>query len=420
MKRIWILLVLSFTLVGSLHTQQVISSINFEGLKKNQASHLNQMIQCKVGARLEEEKVLSDVQRLKNVAGVGFAEHRLDTIDGALNLTFEIKEVTTMLPIVNFGGIKDNFWYQLGLLDYNFQGRGQYFSAYYQNNQGYHTGQFYFRNPNYRSTQWGYSLNLYRWASEEPLFFPEGRVNYEYFNTGAGLSMIRNFSLNEYIEVGGTFFREKYEKSINQILENAPGPQGVIEPKFLSKIDLVSNHIDYHFFLLEGGRAQLTYQNVFNLRDQSLFNSIAFLGTQYYRFGKIGNLAMRFKLAFSTNNFSPFAPFVADSFVNLRGVGNRIDRGTGQAVFNIEYRQTLFQAYPFGAQFVVFSDIGSWRNPGGELNELIDPEMFKHFIGGGFRIIYQQVFGATFRIDYGIDVYNFNQRGLVIGLGQYF
>jgi hypothetical protein len=47
------------------------------------------------------------------------------------------------------------------------------------------------------------------------------------------------------------------------------------------------------------------------------------------------------RLGLSTNNESPFAPFSLDNNINLRGVGNAVDRGTGSIVFNTEYRYTL-------------------------------------------------------------------------------
>ena len=80
----------------------------------------------------------------------------------------------------------------------------------------------------------------------------------------------------------------------------------------------------------------------------------------------------------------------------------------------------MIKKYPFVVQAILFTDLGTWRNPGGELSELVSRETYRQFVGGGFRIIYQQVFGATFRVDYGIDIFNPDQRGFVLGLGQYF
>lgn len=420
MKTWSLLLLFAFYTGKTINAQIVIETFSFEGLKKNNPSYLGSFVQEYDHDTVTIEEILLDVQRLKNIPGIGNAEYRIDTVEGNNNLVFEVNEVLTLLPIVNFGSIKDNVWYQIGLSDYNFKGQGSYLSSHYQNNNGRHSGQFYYRNPFYKGSLWGFSVFLNSWASEEPLFFDVGTVNYDYINNGIGASIIKNFNINSYIELGGTFFQEDYGKSLNQVLVDPPGPDQLVEPKYLTKLEYKINRLDYHFFLLSGGSAQLDYQNVFNFRDQSIFNSIFFLGKYFIKFADRGNFALRFKMAFSTNNYSPFAPFVADSYVNLRGVGNRIDRGTGQVVLNLEYRQTILNAYPFGAQLVVFSDLGGWREPGGVLNELLDPQKFRHFVGGGVRLIYQQVFGAIFRIDYGFDIYNPQQRGIVIGLGQYF
>ena len=68
----------------------------------------------------------------------------------------------------------------------------------------------------------------------------------------------------------------------------------------------------------------------------------------------------------------------------------------------------------------MFSDLGTWRDPGADISQFLKKEQFRHFVGLGFRIINQKIFGATLRVDYGVDVFNTNERGLVIGLGQYF
>lgn len=403
-----------------LWAQGVVSQIEFEGLKKTKVSFLSSFLQTTPENIPNDSILMADVQRLKNIAGIGNATYRVETVAGKKKVIFTIEEVSTLLPIINFGGIRGNFWYQLGFSDINWMGRGQYLSLHYQNNDRRHSGQLYYRVPYFKNSAWGYSLSLNKWASREPLFFEEGAVDYEYDNNSIGFTLIRHFGINRNLEAGGTYFIEKYRKSEEQVLENPPGPDGLRQPKLLTKWEYRANFLDYHFFYLKGISWHITLQNVYNTLDQTLFNSLQFQGRQYFRLGNYGNLATRLRLAISTNNNSPFAPFVVDSHVNLRGVGNRIDRGTAQAVWNIEYRQTVFEAYPWGAQLVVFSDLGTWRNPGGKLKDLFNTDQFRHFVGGGFRFIYNRVYGATLRVDYGIDVYNTAQRGFVIGLGQYF
>ena len=71
-------------------------------------------------------------------------------------------------------------------------------------------------------------------------------------------------------------------------------------------------------------------------------------------------------------------------------------------------------------QLVGFSDIGAWRSPGGKLEELVSNEEARFFVGAGFRVIYKNAYNAILRVDYGIDIFDMNERGLVIGTGQYF
>ncbi len=397
-----------------------IDQLQFEGLKKTQSSYLLYFLQSLPGTAITEEKIQADVQMLKNISGIGNANYKIDSTGKKTKLIYEVQEVKTFLPIINFGGIEGNLWFQAGFTDINWRGKGQSLSAYYQNNDRRHSGQIFYKIPWYRAKPWGGSASLTKWSSREPVFFPEGTVNYDYDNNSIALSVIRHFGYRRNLELGGTFFIEKYTKSELQFLDTPPGPATFKQPKYLSKLGYSEDFLNYHLFYLKGYSWRLTMQNVYNTVDENWFNTLQFQGRSFKRFGERGNLAMRLRLAISTNNDTPFAPFVVDSHVNLRGVGNRIDRGTAQVVFNAEYRHTIHNSNRWAGQLVAFSDIGTWRNPGGDFSDLYNSEYFRHFIGGGFRIIYQKVFGAILRVDYGFDVFNKNQNGIVIGLGQYF
>ena len=188
----------------------------------------------------------------------------------------------------------------------------------------------------------------------------------------------------------------------------------------MNKLEFQTQHLDYDYFYLKGYKINFRYQNVFGFEFKDWFNSLNIEGKYFIRPKEKLNLAFRMKTAISTNNDSPFAPFVVDSHVNIRGVGNRIDRGTAQIVLNSELRYTVLHDKKWSSQVILFADSGTWRNPGGTLNDLLNPDQFRQFIGGGFRISYNKVFGATLRVDYGVDVFNPEQKGFVIGLGQYF
>ena len=146
------------------------------------------------------------------------------------------------------------------------------------------------------------------------------------------------------------------------------------------------------------------------------FNDFLF----FKRFGLKGNFATRIRLGLASNIDSPFAPFALDNNLNIRGVGNTIDRGSASAVWNIEYRQTIIEKKWFVLQANIFTDAGSWRNPGGEISEIIDPDNFRIYAGGGLRFMHKKIYNAIFRIDYGYGLTDKNSGGIVIGIGQYF
>lgn len=140
----------------------------------------------------------------------------------------------------------------------------------------------------------------------------------------------------------------------------------------------------------------------------------------YKRLGENGNWASRLRLGLASNVNSPFAPFTVDNNLNIRGVGNTIDRGTGSIVINSEYRHTLYERNWFVLQGNAFIDAGSWRNPGGDFGDFLDRDNLRVYPGVGLRFMHKRIFNAIFRIDYGFGITPNADRGLVFGIGQYF
>lgn len=411
---------LIFSLLLSHGLAQPLSNIYFEGLKKTKRTYLERHIHSKVGEEAHQSTIKKDVQVLQNLTAIANVSHRLDTLKQGLVLIFEIEEAITLFPIVNFGGIRGNVWFQLGFKELNLSGKGQELAVVYQNNDRRHTGNLFYKIPYFGKSKWGASLSALRWASVEPLYFGDEGVFYEYRNISLGGTVIHSFQAHHRVEVGGSYFVELYEKNARHLNEMTPGPERARQEKLLFKIVHQYSQISDHRLYLEGWDNAMNAQRIWNIEDQSTFD-IMLNDTRYFkRLGKRNNLAMRLRLGISSNNDSPFAPFVLDSHVNIRGVGNRIDRGTAVAVLNLEYRQLLFELDQFAFQAVGFSDVGTWRQPGGRLKDLKQRENLISFAGGGLRVIYKRAHNAVFRIDYGFNILNGRGNGLVLGLGQYF
>ncbi|MEM9824856.1 MAG: outer membrane protein assembly factor, partial [Bacteroidota bacterium] len=333
---------------------------------------------------------------------------------------FTIDESITFAPLVNFGGVRGNIWYQFGFTDINWLGRGMQLTTFYQNIDRRHNFSIYYRLPYWRGSRWGTAVSILRFASTEPLFFDEGTVYYDYENLSFGGTGIYELSRHHFIELGGTYFVERYRKTEDQDLEVTPGPDQLTQPKFLFKFIHQIRRINYDYYFLDGFAWMTNIQTVYNFEENDWFHILLSDLTYFRRLSFNGNLAFRLRVGISTNTSTPFAPFVLDSHVNIRGSGNRIDRGTATLILNTEYRQRFFDYRNFAGQVVVFSDLGTWRNPGGSFEDLVTEENLRHFVGLGFRIIYKKAFNAIFRLDYGVDIRNTSERGLVLGIGQYF
>ena len=79
----------------------------------------------------------------------------------------------------------------------------------------------------------------------------------------------------------------------------------------------------------------------------------------YKRISIRDDFVLRLKFGLTSNNLGYFSPFTLDSYLNIRGVGNMVDHGTGQIVLNMEYRY-IVKHTNFGCwQVVGFLDSGT-------------------------------------------------------------
>lgn len=412
------LIVLLILFVSSEVTaQMVINSVHFDGLRRTKEVYLLQFVESVEGSELDSARLWRDKQRLANLEALSDVSFEVIQEGNGFQVRFKCEEFRTLLPIFSFGGIEENFWIQVGASEANLGGRGNKLTTYYQY---YDRSSFatHLSLDRIKQSDWGMTINLIRWATLEPLYFGNSRVEYEYSNFTAGGSAIRHFNFTDKVELGGAIFTENYKKFTEGTFEGAPDE--VDKQKLLGKISLVWNRLDYHFHYLEGWHNQLNIQTVQSLNNDPAFYIFFHDLKKFARIGKKGNFASRLRLGLSSNEDSPFAPFVLDSYLNIRGVGNRVDRGTGVIIMNLEYRHTLRDKEQTTIQGVVFSDTGSWRNPGGDFSDFSDSDNFVLFAGGGLRFIHKKLYNGILRIDYGLNLQNPEINGFVVGIGQYF
>ncbi len=398
-----------------LYAQHEIKNISFSGLVNVKTSFLTQYITAQVGQPYDSTQLLGDKQRLLNLGILADVSLKLKIDEnGEVTIVFECKEMVNTLPVFALGKTNDTFWCKAGVQTLNLTGRGDKLFAYYQY---YDRHSFYLNYATDRlgSSQWGTSASLIKWATVEPLTLRNEILIYNYTNYTAYASAVWFASFRESVDVGVGMFNELFEaqntteNALNNIVQGN---------KVLSKIIFKSNHLNFQTFYTDGVYNQLNMEFIHALDEVRNFLTV-FNDFRYFkRVGKRHNWANRLRVGIATNDNNPFAPFVLDSYLNIRGVGNRVDRGTGSVVLNTEWRYTLFDGRLLAAQGVGFFDFGTWRKPGGQFSDFAKSENMRAFSGVGFRLIYKRAFDTMLRIDYGYD-YDKN-AGLVIGIGQYF
>jgi len=415
--------ILTILLVFALNAQDndlIVSGIEITGDHKLDKDFLLARIKTQLRSTVSWEQLDEDQHRINRLNGVQHSVVEIDTMaDGTVKLRYDVVGQKTIKPFIGLGLIKDNYWYKIGGAEYNLARKNQTLLGFYESQNGRPNGQIYFENPFFKGKDWGFWSSAFHNASVEPLFFESGAANYNYDLTGIGLGGINHIGLLDKLTYSITFFNEEYRK-LTDNAEFMEGPDFLSQRKLLFSLGYLHDKVEYDFFYRKGYQHQILAQTVATIGEDLPFYSLSYEGRHYWKIKKKTNIAAQLRAAIGTNNDTPFAPYVLDSNFNLRGVGNRVDRATAQFVLNLEFRHTIFRNRLVAVQAVAFSDSGTWRPPGFPLNVLVKQQNFRSFVGGGFRFILTKVFDSVIRVDYGIEVFDSTQHGLVLGFGQFF
>ena len=420
MKLIKPFLISFFLLTQFVFSQnETVSEVLIKGTKKTKISFLKKILQTKEHTKLDSLVLQQDIIQLKRLSAVINASFVVTPVkENKYNVIITIEENFTIIPDVSFWVTTNNvFSYKLGVYEYNFLGENIAIGGFYQNN-GFNSYALNFKAPYLFSRKWGLEVNHQNWKSEEPLFFDGQTANYLYNNISTEVLALHQLNFKNKFSVGINLFKEKY--SYRSGATSNEVPQSLDVDKTLFKLLYVYDNLDYFYQYISGFKSVFYGQYV---TSNNNFQETFLIGWNdffyFKRVKKKGNWATRLRIGLATNNDSPFAPFALDNNVNVRGVGILVDRGTGSAILNSEYRYTLSDKKNYAIQSNAFLDAGTWRNPGGEFKGFLQIKNMRLYSGVGLRFISKKIYNATFRIDYGFSLTD-NSKGLVFGLGQYF
>ena len=404
---------------------QSISSIQFKGNKKSKELFLRQNIVVSEGEKYDSLMVAESAQLLRNSNLFFNVESKVEPLnDGNFRVTFILEEVITIFPILANGGSSERLNFTLGVSDIHFRGRGQTIGLVYQYYDR-HSFKFYQITPRHRNNKTGHEFFLGKYSTIEPLYFANGSsapFNFDNYH----LSLGGYYWLNRFLtyKLGGMLMQETYKNREVDVNSSdfaiAPG-QSFNLFKYQVRMQLEFSKIEHHYEKRAGQYNLLHLEWI----ETPIYSGATFLKLtnqfrQYVKLGERHNLILKNETGIASNNESPFSPFVIDDFVNVRGIGNRVARGTALTSFNSEYLFTAIKHPWFFAQIGAFFDL-SYLRPAGEKIGNIFQENNTFTTGGlGIRLHSRKYYNTVLRLDYGVNLQDTQRGGFVIGLGQYF
>ncbi|OBX26795.1 hypothetical protein LX77_02313 [Gelidibacter algens] len=401
--------------------QPKVADLKVQGIKKLKSSFVQKVSKIRSGEVLDSIMIEQDIRRLKRLPSIAHATYQVFPAEneGEYNVIYSIDENFTIIPSLNvYTTNEDEFAYRLGLYEFNLFGQNIAFGGFYQKDI-YSSYGINFRAPYLFSRNFGLAVNHQNLTTQEPVFFNNASSDYKYNNTSYEILGLYEFNFKNKIELGINYFTEDYQYKFGATSPDVP--QALKVNKVLYKLIYEFNTLDYDYQYVAGFRSIFQFQNVTTTDNTLPAFLIGWNDFLYYkRLGEKGNWASRLRLGVASNDETPFAPFSVDNNLNIRGVGNIIDRGTAAIVLNTEYRHTFIDKTWFVLQGNAFVDAGSWRNPGGDFGDFGDNKNLRVYPGVGLRFMHKRIFNAIFRIDYGYGITENASRGFVFGIGQYF
>ncbi len=425
MKNFLVILAL-FISANSIAQENIISALEFTGLKKTKESFLRRLVKTKVNSELDSVLVIADIERLNRLPGIASASYSVSKKDTTYVLVYEVVENFTIIPGLRIATANDgSFSYRISAFEFNLFGNNQLLGGFYEKNI-FNSYGAYWEHPFLFSDKLGVGISYQDLTTQEPVFYTQGEKEYRFNSKNAEAKLLFSFDFKNEAELGATYIKESYLFEGDNPIPDTPLSLNADKLIYKGVYRFVDLDIDYQYF--DGIVSEFTAQYVQFLEGdepaENFLDSFTSFRNDFIYYKKVkekGNWANRLRLAAAFgNDDSPFAPFTLDNQLNIRGVGTTVDRGTAAIVLNSEYRHTFYEKGWFVVQGNAFVDAGSWRTPGEEFSQVFDGSSTRLYPGVGFRLIHKKIFNAVFRLDYGFGIGGDATNGIVFGIGQYF
>ena len=400
---------------------QNITSVEFKGLKRTRSSFLERILKAQVNAAADSSMIALDVERLNRLPGIAKATvSQTKKNNGDIDVTYTIDENFTIIPGLRVStAANGDFAFRISLFEFNALGANHLIGGYYQNEVFSSYGAF-IESRYLFSNKAGLGVNFQNNNTFEHIYFDnQTETNYRYLNQLFESYLMYEFDFRNRAELGFSIASDDYTYEDGELNTSIPTDLNADRINFRTQYEYINLDIDYQY--VSGWRNQTDIQ-VLTGGNQLLADNLIINNDLEYltRVGTKGNWASRLRLGYATNNESPFAPFIVDNQVNIRGGGNVVARGTATATVNTEYHHTLYEKGWFVLQGNSFLDLNTQRQVNQRFDSSFNSDNIRVSPGLGVRFIHKRIFNAVFRLDYGIGIGAYTSNGLVFGIGQYF
>lgn len=393
----------------------IVKLVKYEGLRETRERFIDQFCQGDVNEPLDSSKIKKNVQFLKTLPSFANVEYSILFLGNECEITYLFEENITRIPGLAIWQSIDAISIRPSITENNFMGRNMSIGGFYQYNL-FHSFYLGFKAPFLFNKSTGIEINAQKIATLEPLYIEKESAIYKYQVSNFELLLIKSFALKHTFKSGVSFFNETYDIHRKETTTN-DFANGVNLDKYNIKFDYQFNNIKWHYYLPTGVYNYFGAQNVKTIGFTG--NTIAFYNSlsAFKSIKQKNTVATRLITGFTTNVPSPFAPFNIDNNLNLRGVGNIIERASALLVINSEYRRTIFRKKQLVIQSNMFMDVGTWQRFG--QTSFFRNDDSNLLMGLGIRVLHKRIFNAIVRVDYGKSILD-KSGGFVFGIGQYF
>jgi outer membrane protein assembly factor BamA len=388
---------------------QIISEVQFLDLRRTKYSYLrDHIVKSKVGDSLNLEQVSADMQEIYNLrhfSGVNYKLQYLDADSSRVILQYIVKETISVIPNLEVGATRDFFKLKIGYTDFNAWGRTGLTNLYIQQ-FGRITYFFSGDYPFILGGKSGLQFDLYRAGTIEPIYYSGIRNEYNYTLDNVMLLYRYDIGLRSFLKAGIGYQLEDF---VPKNVYNLPAeyPLQAEANRATARVHYRYSKVNLERMTQKGIYLDATFNGLIsNVAQENPLqgNSFKFLvDARTYRVAyKGGNTAARVRLGFGQSAL--FDQFTLDDNTNIRGIGFKRVRRNYEFVINLEHRQNVIEHRLGIVQAVVFNDFTIGRNN----------------FGGGLHFYLEPIHGVVFRVDYGMNIMNIHDAGIVAGIHQYF